>query len=531
MQAPSAPHYDAVVVGAGHNGLVAAAYLAAAGRSVLVLERSTRLGGATVGASPFPGVDVRLSRFAYLVSLLPDRIIADLGLSLELRSRPVASFTPTWRGGRPQALYIGRSAGDGRTAASFAEITGSHAEHERYGALNADLRRVAQVVAPSLLEPLPTAAALRDRLDDGELWDGLFERPLSELLETRLADDLVRGIVLSDGLIGTFARADDPTRIQNACFLYHVIGNGTGEWRVPVGGMGAVVDELHTAARRRGAEVCTGAEVTAIATDGRRAEVTVRLGEEREATIATRWVLANTAPRTLARLAGRPAPDDGPAGCQVKINVVLQRLPRWRGGFDAADAFTGTVHLDEGYAQLDRAYDQASGGQLPAPLPTELYCHSLTDPSVVAPPLRALGWHTLTAFVLHTPIGLFRSGATSGQAVLEAFSAGLDAHLEEPLRTCVARDAHDRPCVEVADPVQLEAELDLPEGNIFHGALQFPFLPASLHGSAGLTPAQRWGVDTADANVLLCGSGARRGGAVSGIGGHNAAHALLDTDR
>ncbi len=523
------PHHDVVIVGGGHNGLTAAAYLARAGLRVTVLERLDHLGGAAVSAMPFPGVDVQLSRYAYLVSLLPDALASDLGLRLRLASRRVSSYTPTNRRGRAEGLFIGR--GDGlaaRTEASFVEVTGSSLEHQRFCALQDDLERLAAVVAPTLLEPLPTAAELRRRLGDDALWDEVIERPLSQLLEHRFADDLVRGIVLTDGLIGTFARADASSRAQNACFLYHVIGNGTGEWRVPVGGMATVVDELARVAREAGAELVTGAEVTGLVADGTSAELTVRdVDTGRLHTVAARWVLVNAAPATLHRITGQAAGDQVD-GCQVKVNLVVQRLPRFRSGVDPADGFAGTLHIDEGYAQLDRAYDQAVAGQLPDPLPAELYCHSLTDPSIFSASLRAMGWHTLTAFVLHTPADLFRHDAADDDVVARLF-AGLDAHLESPIAECIARDREGRPCIEVANPLELEASLGLPGGNIFHGPLRMPFVESpGMAGAPGDEPAARWGVQTAQANVLLCGSGSVRGGAVSGLGGHHAAHALLE---
>jgi phytoene dehydrogenase-like protein len=156
-------------------------------------------------------------------------------------------------------------------------------------------------------------------------------------------------------------------------------------------------------------------------------------------------------------------------------------------------------------------------------MPGEVYCHSLTDPSILGDVPE--GMQTLTYFGLHTPAALFDSDPEATKALaVERAIASLDQHLLEPLASCVARDAAGNPCIEAKIPQDIERDLAMPGGHIFHGDLAWPWAP---HRSRLDTPAQQWGVATDLESVLLCGSGARRGGAVSGLGGHNAAQAVL----
>jgi phytoene dehydrogenase-like protein len=497
--------YDVVVVGGGHNGLVAAAYLARAGRSVLVLERAERLGGAAVSEAVFDGIDARLSRYAYLVSLLQRQIVDELWLRFATRRRRISSYTPVPGSDTGVLVDLDDMA---RTRAS---LGGAFEAWQRF---YDRVGLVARAVFPTLLEPLPTRDELRERVGDDEAWEALFERPIGEAIEAAFDDDVLRGVVLTDALIGTFASAHDADLRQNRCFLYHVIGNGTGSWDVPVGGMGALTDELARCAADAGAELVCRAEVTAVDADGRSAEV--RLDGR---AVSCDHVVAGCAPEVLDRLLGRVSGGERPEGAQLKANMLLARLPRLRDAAVApSDAFAGTFHVNETYEQLADAFAEASAGRVPSPLPCEIYCHTLTDPSILGPGVDA---HTLTLFSLHTPARLFeRDRVATGQEALASVLRSLDSVLAEPIEDCLLRGPNGQPCLEVKTPLDLEDELALPRGNIFHRDLAWPF--AEDEAEAG-----GWGTETGIANVHLGGAGARRGGGVSGIPGRNAAMAVL----
>lgn len=513
--------HDAVIVGGGHNALVAAAYLAKAGKRVVVLERLEHTGGAAVSEAPWPGVDARLSRYSYLVSLLPRRIVDDLGLRLELRRRRFSSYTPD-PADPSRGILIDR-ADAAATADSFTRATGDAREADRFAAFGERLLPLARAVFATMTDPLERSTTVGARVGDDDLWRAVTERPLGALLRDSLRTDLARGIALTDGLIGTFATADDVSLRQNRCFLYHVVGGGTGDWDVPLGGMGRVTDELARAARDAGADLRTGVEVSSVSPDG---EVVTASGERLHARVVLSGVAPAVLHRLLAAAGASSATTPEPEGAQIKVNVLLRRLPRLRDDRVAPEAaFAGTFHINETMTQLDAAHAAAKSGTMPDPLPAEIYCHSLSDPTILRGDLRATGAHTLTLFGLQTPHRLVASGAADRDDLRDAALRSLDSVLAEPIADVIATGPDGTPCIEARTTADLESDLRMPGGDIFHGGVDWPWADDD---EPLRSPAECWGVATGFDRVLVCGSGARRGGGVSGLGGHNAAMAALD---
>ena len=497
--------YDVVIIGGGHNGLVAASYLARAGKSVRVLEANPEIGGATQSVRTFPQFDANLSRYSYLIALLPDKIVDDLGLSFECVSREVSSYTPY---GDNKGLYVSRL-WDQQTADSFNELDPTGHEGQAWQDFYAEVAQFAARIAPTLLEPLKTRSELKKLIDLDPIWQYLVEDPIGKVITKRFSNDVVRGVVLTDALIGTFASAFDLQ--ANICFLYHLMGNGTGEWKVPKGGMGALVKELLRVATESGVEISLNSKVTRVISTDDGVEVSTESGE----VVQGDYLLSNAAPAVLAKLRGTPPPKSRD-GSQMKINVLLKRLPQLKSGIDPRLAFAGTFHANETFSQFESAFTDAQAGVMPAKMPIEMYCHTLTDPSILSQELQNAGYQTLTIFGLHTPASLFdKDNETARAAALKSALASLNEYLAEPIEDVIA-------AIEVKTPLDIEAAISLPRGNIFHKDLSMPFRENG-------TP-ESWGVETDDPRIFICGAGAVRGGGVSGIPGHNAAMAILSNN-
>lgn len=520
---PLKPRYDVIIIGSGHNGLISAAYLAKAGLSVLVLERNEVPGGATQSRSTFPGMDARLSVYSYLISLFPEKIASDLGLNLKLRSRKTSSWTPDFQEGRYRDLLI-RNDHDSANREAFENFTGGSNDYQGYCDLLSMQEEIASVIWPGLLHPLDSKANL-ERKVSAKVWEAMIEKPIGELIESRISDDLIRGLVFTDGRIGVSTSPHDESLLQNKCFLYHIIGQGTGEWRVPVGGMGSLVTQLIDMAQKTGnLTLLTRAEAKVIKPHLKTPTVHFDY-DEREQEVEARFILSNAAGQVLDHLISGSS---GSTNCDVegagfKINMLLRKLPRLRSSTCTADvSFAGTVHIDEGYEAMMDSHRESVSGEIPSRPPGEIYCHTLTDHSILSEDLNRKGYHTLTLFGLDMPYRLFETdNEGTRQEVVNRYLAGINRYLDEPIEECLAIDSEGNPCLEAMSAVDLEQKVHLPKGNIFHGNLTWPY--AESNDEVG-----QWGVETPYPNIYICGSSAKRGGAVSGIPGHNAAMKVLE---
>ena len=508
--------YDAIIVGGGHNGLIAACYLAKAGKSVLLLESNGELGGATTSIKLFPEYEAYLSRYSYLVSLLPDQIVHDLGIQFTTLPRRVSSFTPYQSGDRNDGLMVSNH-WDKETDNSFYRLTGSHSEGKAWRKFYGELEELAARLAPFFLQPLLEASELKSAVGLTEIWNQVIETPIDQVICDRFKNDIVRGVAFTDAVIGTFAPVDDMR--ANACFLYHIVGNGTGQWRVPKGGMGTLIKELKRVATSHGVRFELNSKVTELESGDNGIAVTTQSGARHTG----RDLLFAAAPQQLAQLMGR-TPQSTLEGSQLKMNMLVERLPELKSGADTQRAFSGTFHVNESFNQIQQAYQTATANQLPKPLPLEMYCHTLADKTILSDELATKGYHTLTLFGLHTPCSLFESDPEGAREVAKQHAIdSLNEYLIDPIESVLATIDGSSKAIEVVSPLDLEQELSLPKGNIFHRELTLPFLTEQEDPNGTI----RWGGETDDPHILLAGAGARRGGGVSGIAGHNAAMAIL----
>jgi phytoene dehydrogenase-like protein len=506
--------FDAVVIGAGHNGLTCAAYLGRAGLDVLVVERSEMVGGACVTEELFDGY--RMSTAAYSLSLLQPQVIADLGLKLDVRRRDPVAFAPYPEGGG-LLLWGERS----RRTASIAEL--SRKDAAAYDELYALFAEAAQRLRPLLSYPATRKQVKRAfaASEVSELLERTVEGSIAALCEEHFEHDFMQGYIASQGITGT--TGGPHTEGTAYVFLHHAVGEAagaSGAWGFVRGGMGTITEQLADAVRAAGGEIRLSCEVDHIRLDGaRRASgVVLSTGEE----IASNIVCSGADPKRTVALAPAEAwspefvedvgllPSNGPV---VKVNCALSGLPRFRGmgrGPEPGPEHLGMIVVAPSIDYLEAACTAASRGRPADPMFVEAWIQTATEPE-----LAPEGKHTLSIFAQYVPYELAKGTWEERRdeigdiviATLESYAPGLSELIEQRL---------------VLGPPDLEARFGLTGGNIFHGEI----LPDWMFDKR---PAGGWHRHrTPLPGLYLCGSGAHPGGGVSGAPGRNAARAVLE---
>jgi phytoene dehydrogenase-like protein len=508
------PAYDAAVIGAGHNGLVCAAYLARAGLSVVVLERSDRIGGACVTEELFGGF--RMSTAAHALSLIRPEIVDELGIKLDIRPADPLAFAPFDDGG---GLALWRDESARRNALS--EISASDADaYERFHELFED--------AAARLRPLMSYPATRRHVrrafgksDTENLFARTVEGSIADLCEEYFETDVMQGLIASQGIIGSSA---GPRTAGTAyIYLHHVCGTITGRpgGRAFVrGGMGAVTKQLADVVQTAGGEIRLEAEVASLKLDGGRrpSGVVLTTGEEIEA----RAVCSNADPkRTVALFPSGSLPDDFLAeidvlpttGTVVKVNCALGGLPAFSGmpqSSSPGPEHLGIITVAPSIEYLEKACNEAAAGH-PA---TAMFCDAWIE-SAMEPELAPEGKHTLSVVAQYVPYELADGTWDERRdeigdrvvATLARYAPGLPELIEDRV---------------VMGPPDLESRFALTGGNIWHGEL----LPDWLFDRR---PSGSWHRHRLPvAGTYLCGSGAHPGGAVTGAPGRLAARAVLE---
>ncbi len=532
--------HDVIIVGAGHNGLVAAAYLAGAGKRVLVLERRAQVGGACVTEELAPGY--RASTCSYLVSLLSQQVIRDLDLvrhGYKVLTRDPASFTPLLDG---RHLLLGANPGFNHEQIAKFSLHDAQA-YPRYEAF---LSRVAQCLEPVLeapppeLLPLPRAwrqrsfmRRLRDLLAALKLRGALARLgteqaaalrllldPASRILDHWFESEVLKATLATDGVIGAFQPPSAPG--TGYVLLHHVMGNAggaRGSWAYVAGGMGGITQALQAAASERGAQIRTGREVAQILVEtGRTTGVQLNDGSRHWAPL----VLSNATPQiTFKRLLDKvPLPPAfvqaveaiDYASATAKINLAVSRLPDFSacpGADSPGPQHRGTIHIGADMATLERAFDDAKYGR-----PSTHPLIEMTIPSAVDSSLAPAGHHIVQLFVQYAP---YRLAEGDWDTQREPFAERCLQEIERYAPGFADTVLHRQ----VLSPVDLEREFAMTGGNIFHGAMS----PAQL---LSLRPVPGWSDHrTPIRGLYLCGAGTHPGGGVTGLPGRNAARAVL----
>jgi len=518
--------YDAIIIGGGHNGLTAAAYLARAGRKVLVLERRHVLGGAAVTEEVFPGF--RFSVCSYVVSLLRPEIIRDLDLPRHgLEILPLdGTFTPMANGN-----YLWRVNDHARTRREIARHSRLDAEaYDEYGKAMVEMARF---VKPILNMTPPDPLSLNPRDLGKLLFLGKRFRSLAvadrrnqlqlmtmsavDFLDQWFETDVLKATMSASGIIGTFLGVRSPGTAY--VLLHHYMGEIDGafrSWGFSRGGPGAISNAIASAALEAGAEIRTKATVARIRSrNGTANGVVLDNGDEIDAAL----VLSSVDPRLtfLKLMDARDLPGDFVEdirrfkfrGSSGKVNLALDTLPTFTSLPGAGAHLRGAISISPSVDHMERAYDQAKYGAFSTRPYIDMVIPTLTDPSV-AP----AGKHILSCFVQYAPYAL-ANGTWDEQR--EAFGDAVIDTLAEHAPNIRDIILHRQ----VLTPLDIERDFGLSEGNIFQGEL-------TLEQLFFLRPAPAWAQYTTPIrNLWMCGSGAHPGGGIMGAPGRNAALKVL----
>jgi len=522
--------YDAIVIGGGHNGLTAAAYLARAGRRVIVLERRPIVGGAAVTEEIFPGF--KYSVCSYVVSLLRPEVIRDLDLARHgLEILPLdGTFTPL-----PDGDYLWRVNDHWQT---FREISRhSRLDAEAYDEYGRAMLEMARFAKPILSETPPNPFSLRmrelrelrtlgrrfARLSESDQYTQLqlMTMSASDFLDQWFETDALKATMAASGIIGTFLGVRSPGTAY--VLMHHYMGEIDGafrSWGLARGGTGSVSDAIASAARAAGAEIRVEAPVSHILVSNQEATgVVLQNGDY----ILGGTVLSSVDPRqTFVRLVGAEhLPDDFVAdiqrykfrGSSGKVNLALDALPDFTSLRGPGPHLRGAISISPSVDYMERAYDEAKYGGYSRRPYIDIVIPSLTDPSV-APP----GKHVMSCFVQYAPYHLAHE---SWDDARDAFGDAVIDTIAEHAPNLKGRILHRQ----VLTPLDLERDFGLTEGNIFHGEL-------TLEQLFFLRPAAGWaGYTTPVRGLYLCGSGAHPGGGIMGAPGRNAALRVLRESR